>query len=110
MSNSEDPDETAHYEPSHLVLRCLQKPIIIACCSERVKRCNLICSPKHGITIHTINIMHYYPLFDQLEVYYPIRPVLDHLVSSGSQELITKTIHEGNSIHVIVERQYGLQK
>ena len=30
MSNSEDPDETAHYEPSHLVLRCLQKPIIIA--------------------------------------------------------------------------------
>ena len=30
MSNSVDLDETAHYEPSHLDLRCLQKPIIIA--------------------------------------------------------------------------------
>ena len=29
MSNSVDPDETAHYEPSHLDLRCLQKSIII---------------------------------------------------------------------------------
>ena len=27
MSNSIDPDETAHYEPSHLDLCCLQKPI-----------------------------------------------------------------------------------
>ena len=27
MSNSIDPDETAHYEPSHLDLRCLQKHI-----------------------------------------------------------------------------------
>ena len=35
MSNSVDPDETDH-EPSHLDLRCLQKPIIIACGSERV--------------------------------------------------------------------------
>ena len=25
MANSEDPDETAHYEPSHLDLLCLQK-------------------------------------------------------------------------------------
>ena len=24
MSNSVDPDDTAHYEPSHLDLRCLQ--------------------------------------------------------------------------------------
>ena len=32
MSNSVDTDETAH--PN---LRCLQKPIIIACGSERVK-------------------------------------------------------------------------
>ena len=31
MSNSVDPDETAHYEPSHLDLCCLQKPGIIAC-------------------------------------------------------------------------------
>ena len=28
MSNSVDPDETAHYEPSHLELCCLQKPIL----------------------------------------------------------------------------------
>ena len=37
MSNNVDPDETAHYVPSHLDLRCLQKPIIIAYGSERVK-------------------------------------------------------------------------
>ena len=35
MSNSVDPDETAH-EPSRLDLRCLQKSIIIAYSSERV--------------------------------------------------------------------------
>ena len=38
MSNSVDPDEMAHYEPSHLDLCCLQKPNIIACGSERVKK------------------------------------------------------------------------
>ena len=38
MSNSVDPDETAHYETSHLDLRCLQKPIIIACGSEKVEK------------------------------------------------------------------------
>ena len=36
MSNSVDPDETAHYEPSHLDLCCLQKPIIISSGSERL--------------------------------------------------------------------------
>ena len=36
MSNIVDPDEMAHYEPSHLDLRCLQKPIVIAYGSERV--------------------------------------------------------------------------
>ena len=38
MSNSVDPDEMAHYEPSHLDLCCLQMPItrIIACDSEGV--------------------------------------------------------------------------
>ena len=41
MSNSVDPDETAHYEPSHLDLCCLQKPIIIARDSERVNVCFL---------------------------------------------------------------------
>ena len=38
MSDSVDPDEMAHYEPSHLDLCCLQKPIIIACASERVNK------------------------------------------------------------------------
>ena len=37
MSNSVDPDEMVHYEPSDLDLCCLQKAIIIACSSERVK-------------------------------------------------------------------------
>ena len=37
MSNRVDPDETAHYEPSHLDLCCLQKPIIVTFGSERVK-------------------------------------------------------------------------
>ena len=37
MLNSVDPDETAHYEPSHLDMCCFHKPIIIACGSERVK-------------------------------------------------------------------------
>ena len=36
MSNSVDPDETAHDEPSHLDLRSFQKRIIIAYGSERV--------------------------------------------------------------------------
>ena len=29
ISNSIDPDETAHYEPSHLDLHCLQKPMLL---------------------------------------------------------------------------------
>ena len=37
MSNSVEPDEAADYEPSYLS-RCLQKPIIIAYSSKRVKR------------------------------------------------------------------------
>ena len=39
MLGSADPDEMAHYEPSHLDLCCLQKKIYIyyyACGSERV--------------------------------------------------------------------------
>ena len=36
MSNSIDPDETAHCEPSHLDLCCLQKLINMAYGSERV--------------------------------------------------------------------------
>ena len=37
MSNIVFPDKTAHYKPSHLHLRCLQKPVIIDCGSERVQ-------------------------------------------------------------------------
>ena len=37
MSNSVGPDEMGHYEPSHLDLRFLQKPIMIAYGSERVE-------------------------------------------------------------------------
>ena len=37
MSNSVGPDETTNHEPSHLDLLCLQKFIIIASGSERVK-------------------------------------------------------------------------
>ena len=37
MSNGVHPDERAHYDSSHLDLRCLQKSIIIAYGSERVK-------------------------------------------------------------------------
>ena len=50
MSNSVDPDETAHDEPSHLDLCCLQKPIIIACGSERV---------------NADDILKYFPYFSQ---------------------------------------------
>ena len=42
MSNNVDPDETAYYEPSHLDLCCLNKPIIIACGSERVNYLSVI--------------------------------------------------------------------
>ena len=37
MSKSVNPDEMAHYEPSHLDVRCLQKPIFIAYGSEIIK-------------------------------------------------------------------------
>ena len=50
MSKSVDPDETAHYEPSHLDLRCLQKPIIIAYVNERVKNFNFNFTCSFGIT------------------------------------------------------------
>ena len=37
MPNRVDPDKAAHDEPSHMDLRCLQKPVIIAYGSKRVK-------------------------------------------------------------------------
>ena len=42
MSNSVDPDETAHDDPSHLDLCYLQKPIIVAFGSEIVKLGNYL--------------------------------------------------------------------
>ena len=53
MSNSADPDETAHYEPSHLDLHCLQKPVIIACGNERVTIANM--STVHVRVLYLIN-------------------------------------------------------
>ena len=41
MSNSIDPDETAHYEPSHLDLRCLQKPILSPVAVKELKSINM---------------------------------------------------------------------
>ena len=59
MSNSVDPDETAHYEPSHLDLRCLQKPIITACGSERVNLDQAkINGPRNLIRVFIVYIFH----------------------------------------------------
>ena len=38
MSNSVEPDVMAHYEPHHLDLRCLKKPIVISYDSEGVNQ------------------------------------------------------------------------
>ena len=57
MSNSKDPDETAHYEPSHLDLCCLQKPIIKAYGSERVNKPSECASKFGSICSLTIVIM-----------------------------------------------------
>ena len=46
MSNSVDPDETAH---CHLDLCCLQKPVVIAYGSEKVNRWSVLCS--HALTL-----------------------------------------------------------
>ena len=58
LSNSVDPDETAHHEPSRLDLRCLQKPIAIAYGNERAKPVlaarNL--TLKHFFSQHDSNI------------------------------------------------------
>ena len=44
MSNMVDPEETGRFEPSHLDLRCFQKPIIIAYGSESVNTNNKVIS------------------------------------------------------------------
>ena len=56
MSNSIDPDEMAHNEPSHLDLCCLQKTIIIAYGSERVNKTSE-CASIGSIWSLTIVIM-----------------------------------------------------
>ena len=62
MSNSVDPDETAHDhdEPSHLDLRCLQKPIIIACGCERVKSYNI--SSRDGELLYRLHIKYMFDI------------------------------------------------
>ena len=57
MSNSVDPDETAHYEPSHLDPRCLQKPIIIYG-NEKVKA--LITTVRATFLFYFIFILLYF--------------------------------------------------
>ena len=49
MTNSVDPDETAHYEPSHLDLRCLQKPFIMPVAVKELNFlvCVSVSSVKH---------------------------------------------------------------
>ena len=59
MSDSVDPDETAHYEPSHLDLCCLQKPIIIACGSERVNDVYEV-AKSHNIALHVPTTQTFY--------------------------------------------------
>ena len=64
MLNSIDPDETAHYEQSHLDLHCFQNPFVITYGSERVKEKNwlsvgssLPCTnDKEGKCFHTISL------------------------------------------------------
>ena len=69
MSNGVDPDKTAHYEPSHLDLRRLQKPIIIARGGERVRALLFLCRffndtrhPRHMEAAR----MHYAQMFVSL--------------------------------------------
>ena len=57
MSNSVDPDETAHYEPSHLDPRCLQKPIIVYG-NEKVKA--LITTVRATFLFYFIFILLYF--------------------------------------------------
>ena len=59
MSNSVDPDETAHYEPSYLNLCGLQKPIIIAYGSGRVTYTFISSYFQHSYT-HQIIIKWYF--------------------------------------------------
>ena len=64
MTNNVDPDEMAHYEPSHLDLCCLQKPIIIACGIVRVKAkiIDIFCyffTKSHVSTIRSTLMRHF---------------------------------------------------
>ena len=48
MSNSVDADKTAHCKPCHLDIDHLQKPLLIACGTERVKGSKkTTCLDKH---------------------------------------------------------------
>ena len=53
ISNSIDPDEMAHCALSDLDLCCLQKPIMMACGSERVKVLSVV---KHWTISHLHNM------------------------------------------------------
>ena len=59
MSNSVDPDDTTHYESSHLDLRCLQKLVIMANGNENQnlrpsiqKRRGIVCGKANSELVH----------------------------------------------------------
>ena len=54
LANSENPDETAHKEPSHLDFHCLQTCVRIYLVSEFIRPYPYIC--------HAEYCMHYIPL------------------------------------------------
>ena len=56
MANGVDPDETAHYEPSHQDLYCLQKKNVLVCRGERVNIIVEKISRLHGERIFCRNI------------------------------------------------------
>ena len=77
MSNSVDPNETAHDEPSHLDLCCLQKPIIIACAAKEFTFTTLSAnSADNELMILTL-------LFSENSIWYSMQ-----IVSTGPLETI----------------------
>ena len=62
MTNSVDPDETAHYEPSHLDLHCLQKHLSWStrlkglACSQIIIVCLIFLLLSRGVARNFIKI------------------------------------------------------
>ena len=69
MSNSVDPDETAHYEPSHLDLCCLQKPILSPMAAKELR-----VKPKMFNLPWLISAYHTYPKYWDISAHYHACP------------------------------------